>query len=230
LPATKIVGIDGWHRWQAYEAASKQTDLFEDTEQFEQIEYHYWQDKVIDSQNTVDMLLAKLHAAEVNSRHGDRLIETDKKALAREIVEKCPKEEIGQSLGQSQQRISEWTADIRARQTANRDCLIKKLSLLGWTQEEIGQKVGIAQRTVSHILSQNTDFGKIAKEVQVFLEQGKTMDWIAEVEKVRGVIRNYYDRLKQVDGFEVFEEGRTPEEAVVSMIKHFVDIDYIISC
>jgi len=46
-----------------------------------------------------------------------------------------------------------------------------------------------------------------------------------EVEKARGVIRNYYDRLKQVEGFEVFEEGRAPEEAVISMIRHFQRVD-----
>jgi DNA-binding XRE family transcriptional regulator len=94
-----------------------------------------------------------------------------------------PKDEISQqeiadSLGVRQQKISEWVADIRARQTAGRDCLIKKLYLLGWTQQEIGGKIGLARRTISDILGAFTDLGKSAKEINDFLKQGKTMEWI----------------------------------------------------
>lgn len=79
----------------------------------------------------------------------------------------------------TQQRVSEWIADIRARQNADRDCSIKKLSLLGWTQQKIADEVILDQSQISRIM-QNTDFGKTHKEIQIFLEQGKTMEWIAE--------------------------------------------------
>jgi hypothetical protein len=78
------------------------------------------------------------------------------------------------SLGASQQRVSEWIADIRAKQTAGRDCLIKKLSLWGWTQQEIGEKIELNQSNISRIM-QNTDFGKTHNELQTFLSQGKSI-------------------------------------------------------
>jgi len=53
------------------------------------------------------------------------------------------------------------------------------LNLLGWTQEEIGEKVGLSRTRVAEIVG-NTDFGKTDTEIQTFLEQGKTMEWIAE--------------------------------------------------
>lgn len=182
----KDVLIDGWHRLNAHLEIVKQPDLFINTDAFKAIDSFYWKpDEVIPSSDKVKMLELKLHAASANTRHGDRLEEQDKKSLAREIAEAILKDEITQqevadSLGVRRQRISEWIADIRARQTAGRDCLIKKLHLLGWTQDEIGRKVGIAQRTVSNILSSFADFGKTAKELQTFLTQGKSMEWIAE--------------------------------------------------
>ena len=182
----KDVLVDGWHRWQAHLNVCKQTDALIDTETFKSIACRYWQpDKILSSENTIDMLRLKLRAAEDNKGHGDRLTVNEKEAIAREIAEKCPKEEITQEeiksgLGVSQATVSRWIADIRTKQTAGRDCLIHKLSLLGWTQEEIGEKVGLAQRTISDILSGFIQMNKTAKELHTFLSQGKTMDWIAE--------------------------------------------------
>ena len=55
--------------------------------------------------------------------------------------------------------------------------MIKKLNLLGWSQLEIGERVGLNQSQVSRIM-QNADFGKTHNEIQTFLEQGQTMEWI----------------------------------------------------
>jgi hypothetical protein len=49
-----------------------------------------------------------------------------------------------------QGKSMEWIADIRARQTAGRDCLIRKLSLLGWTQREIAEKVGMSKGGIEY--------------------------------------------------------------------------------
>jgi len=53
------------------------------------------------------------------------------------------------------------------------------LYLWGWTQQEIGEKVGLERSSVTKIVN-NTDFGKIHNEVNVFLSQGQPMSWIAE--------------------------------------------------
>lgn len=69
--------------------------------------------------------------------------------------------------------------DIRTKQTANRDCLIKKLKLLGWTQQEIADTVGLTQQAVSKITT-NGDFAKSCNQIRAFLKQGKDMTWITE--------------------------------------------------
>ena len=50
--------------------------------------------------------------------------------------------------------------DIRARQRGTRDNLIIKLSLLGWSQEKIAEKVGLDQSVVSRIV-QNGNFAEM---------------------------------------------------------------------
>ena len=51
--------------------------------------------------------------------------------------------------------------------------------MLGWTQQEIGEKVGLSQKQISNI-SNSADVGKITKELQTYLSQSKSMEWIAE--------------------------------------------------
>ena len=128
------------------------------------------------------MLRLKLRAAEDNKGHGDRLTVNEKEAIAREIADKCPKEEITQEeiksgLGVSQATVSRWIADIITKQTAGRDCLIHKLSLWGWTQEEIAEKVGITRQRVQQIAN-NIQVNKICNELQTFISLGKTEEAI----------------------------------------------------
>jgi hypothetical protein len=64
------------------------------------------------------------------------------------------------------------------RRRASRDAQIYRLSLLGWTQGEIGEIFGLAQRTISDIS------GKFASEVStmqnLFYEKGKSVAEIAK--------------------------------------------------
>jgi len=56
--------------------------------------------------------------------------------------------------------VALWTHDIRARQRAGRDAITWRLSLLGWTQEAIGERTGLSQNRVSEII-ENYDFVEI---------------------------------------------------------------------
>ena len=78
-------------------------------------------------------------------------------------------------LGCTQQRVSEWIKDIRARQKASRDSVIVRLSRLGWTQEEIAEKVGLERSSISIIVN-NTESGKIHN----LLAEGRDMEYIAD--------------------------------------------------
>lgn len=51
---------------------------------------------------------------------------------------------------------------LPAAQTAERDMLILRLSLLGWTQEEIGEVAGITRQAIGQLLQENAESGKTA--------------------------------------------------------------------
>ena len=76
--------------------------------------------------------------------------------------------------------------------------------MLGWTQTEIADMVGVNKSTISRVL-QNTDFGKMQQEIETFLEQGKTMDWIAEHYSIdltlAWAIRRATVRLRKINTF-----------------------------
>ena len=76
------------------------------------------------------------------------------------------------------QTASEWVSDIRTRFYASRDALIYRLSLLGWTQQEIGDLSEITQQTVSKI---TTSFAKTKTIVKSdFYEKNKSIEEICE--------------------------------------------------
>lgn len=82
---------------------------------------------------------------------------------------------IAQELSVTRRTINNWVGPIRAKQKAGRDSTIVRLSRLGWTQEEIAEEVGLSQNRVSEIIG-NGNFS----EIDNFLSQGHTMDWICQ--------------------------------------------------
>ena len=85
-------------------------------------------------------------------------------------------EEFGDIFNVSKSTIENWIKDIRARQRGTRDNLFVKLSLLGWTQQEIAKKTGLKQPQVSEIIDIST-FGKIVKDFQ----NGQKIEKLAEI-------------------------------------------------
>lgn len=58
------------------------------------------------------------------------------------------------------------------------------MNLPGWTQEKIGEMMGLSQNRVSEIIG-NTDFGKISAEMQGHLKQGWDKAWLNEANPMR---------------------------------------------
>lgn len=108
---------------------------------------------------------ALLYAASLNTRHGVAMSYSEMKDVARATVEKFPditNKAIAEMMGIKQHTVTDWVKDLRAAQTAERDMLILRLSLLGWTQEEIGEVAGITRQAIGQLLQENAESGKTA--------------------------------------------------------------------
>ncbi len=108
---------------------------------------------------------AKLFAASLSARHGDRVANSDLKFVCREVFTDNPEmnqEGVGKLLGITQQRVSEFVADILARLRESRRTKGLRLSILGWTQQEIAQRLGVSRPLINEDLQKvrNTGSGK----------------------------------------------------------------------
>ncbi|MCF8092010.1 MAG: hypothetical protein K9K21_08820 [Desulfotignum sp.] len=122
LYAILLLILDGIHRWSAYKVLG-----------LTEIEAVLWQDQPLDYATCKDDML--LESARRNISHGDRLSQTDKRQVARDIVSRDPEchlteEMLAGSLGVTQQTVNNWIKDIRARQNASRDSTILRLNRL----------------------------------------------------------------------------------------------------
>ncbi len=167
----KTLLLDGYNRWKAHGKAKRDT-----------IEAIFWKDEVLDKETHFTELL--LRAAWLNSRHGKRLQEADKKNVAitiRESDSRITDQKIADALGVNRRTVNDWVKPIRLRQNAKEQVGIYRLNALGWTQEEIGKVVGLAQRTISERLA---DLAKLPKLLKSHLDRGESVSDIAEQLKI----------------------------------------------
>jgi len=161
------VFLDGLHRARAYERVKRKS-----------IEAEFWKKETLNKEEWLTKL--QLESAKRNATHGDRLGSEDKKYQARKICEKNPnatEQEIADALGVSRQAVSNWVSDIKLSQKAEREAIVYKLNLLGWTQEEIGGAIGKSQDRVSQVLREMPELAKLVKS---FLDRGESVKKIAE--------------------------------------------------
>lgn len=126
--------IDGAHRLQAYEIESKKTinaeliDIPKDKILIESIRY--------------------------NSKHGKQLTLTEKKRLARLLIQQDPKngKDIADILAVNSSSIRKWTKDIRLKGKIETKDKILKLYLQCKTQNEISELVDVPRQTIGRYL------------------------------------------------------------------------------
>ena len=110
-----------------------------------------------------DDMSAKYFAATLSARHGDRLCNADIKTLAEIEFEADPTidpTKWGRGLGVSKSSVYRWVSHILERERTSRGSKAWRLAQLGWTQEEIGARLGVDRSLVSLDVN-NSHLGKI---------------------------------------------------------------------
>jgi len=170
----KTIILDGYHRLEAYAEYNK----LDGVEPIEEVEVEFWRDEVLNKEEYLTEL--RLKAASLNSTHGDRLSEVDKKGIARKIRERDPhvsQQKIADALAVTQRTVSNWVQDIEAKQKAEQQAVIYRLNALGWTQQEIAEVVGLNRTSVSRKLCNLENLLKLTKSL---LERGDSVADVAE--------------------------------------------------
>jgi len=173
----RTICLDGWHRLEAYREYNRQNG----SERIEKVEATQWRDEVLDKQqHLVDLMV---RSAELNTKHGLRLPQGDIKYQLRKIAQAPDSlslvwKDIAISFGVTPEWASECVSGILAQKRMGRDALMYKLSLLGWTQEQIGEVIGIDQRTVSYSTKKFNEFNSLVKSD--FFEKDKSLKEVAD--------------------------------------------------
>lgn len=162
--------LDGMHRLQAHKQALK-----------DEIRV-VWQE-------VPDGVPAKLFAASLSAKHGDRINGEELKIIAREIAEENPDYDlktIAKYSGVTRQTVSKWVGDIVEHRRNVRQVAALLLTRAGWSQRQIADYLDVAQKTVSNdvnadILTHVTE--DLLREASAALPE--SVDTEAIVEEIR---------------------------------------------
>lgn len=130
--------LDGMHRWQAHKQALKDTIRV------------VWQE-------VPEGVPAKLYAASLSARHGDRIKGDELKAIAREIAKvnpDYPLKTIAKYSGVTPKTASKWVGDIVEHQRNMLKLQALLLRRSDWSQVQVAQHLGKSQATISEWLSE----------------------------------------------------------------------------
>lgn len=176
----KTISLDGMHRLDAYREYNKLAGV----EPVKEIETEFWNDEILDKEKWLEEL--RIVSLQLNLKHGLRINEGDIQFQSLRIVDSRPLDslkgivsELAEKFGLTQGRLSQLIGERVKKRRASRDSKIYALSLLGWTQQEIGDQFGLKQSAINAIIkninSSKTDIQRL------FHEQNATIDQIFEL-------------------------------------------------
>ncbi len=125
--------LDGLHRWKAHQQVGKDTI---------EAEVH----------EVPAGVPAKLYAASLSARHGDRMTGDDLKHVAREVVAanaEFSMQTVARLLGVGRDTVGRWVGDITDRRQAVRRIQSHLLVGLGWSSRKTGAHLGISHTQVA---------------------------------------------------------------------------------
>lgn len=142
--------LDGIHRWKAYlryremytdrppvPNGQDDSDDWPEPSDTIEVEYHTIPGNVP----------AKLYAASLSAKHGDRITSREMKMLAREIFEANPGfsiAELTRYLPRSRRTVRGYVSDLVAQRKEEELMVAFRLERLGWTSREVSGVLGIA--------------------------------------------------------------------------------------
>jgi hypothetical protein len=154
----KLICLDGWHRILAYKEYNKQVKA---GQRIEEIEAVAWKKEALSKKEWLEEL--RVESARRNIIHGDRLSPSDLKFQLLRILEVRPIErlngvikEFAEKFQYSESYISGLIGEEVRKRRVSRDVQIYRISLLGWTQEEIGILFGLTQPAILNIIKKFT--------------------------------------------------------------------------
>jgi DNA-binding MarR family transcriptional regulator len=124
--------LDGMHRWQAHKQALK-----------DEIRV-IWEE-------VPEGVPAKLYAASLSARHGDRITGEELKVIARDIAAENPDYDlktIAKYSGVTRQTVSKWVGDIVDHRREVRRVAALLLNRAGWSARQIADHLGVNHSTV----------------------------------------------------------------------------------
>lgn len=220
----KTVILDGFHRFQAFNEYNKKLkkknmDAFLeeiDAEPISEVDCYYWKDEILNKRECLESL--QIEATIKNLKHGKRLTKDDIINQATKIVLNRPIEklsnitqELADTFHKPYQTMLGYIGEIVARRKITRDSKIFHLSLLDWTQDEIGDQFRLARNTISDIVGKLDfektdiidDFDKKKKsihEIAKFKDLDITTTWNIVLENKKDIDKFKYFAMKKHGG------------------------------
>jgi DNA modification methylase len=145
--------LDGKHRVSAYQEYKTMFDEAKESSEFKPEEWADPKDEILVEYHDVpENIPAYIYALSLSSKHGCRIAPADKKANARRAFEENPDyniKTIAEYVGVSNKTLSNYVKDLLFKREEEQRFIAYHQFLLGWTQEEIGESIGITHSAVA---------------------------------------------------------------------------------
>ena len=191
--------IDGWHRVRAAEQTKRTAIAY----------------VVVETDGDED-LRDRMYAA--NLRHGVQYSREQKRAYGATLHKReLSAKEIARLSGVGVSTVYRWTRELREQDKEERDVNIHRLRDEGYSQQEIADELQVAQRTVSEVLSENSQMRKTAKQSETKSES-ETEPEIESLEAETGEVPEADpEEIAQPDPEPAETETEEPEPALESL-------------
>ena len=177
--------LDGYHRWKAHQTIVDTAGIFEDDKKrlaFESISVEF---RVVP-----EGITPRLYAYSLSSQHGLRPKASDAKITAEEQYKEMPGTPMTtfcKYLGVSDKTAKGYIKHLIAQFEETRRTAIMRLSFLGWTQQEISDRLaevwpeakGAARGGLSESLSESGEIGKLRILTKADIDKGHDIKTVA---------------------------------------------------